>query len=268
MITLHFCVSMNYISGSVQKSPATTQPPGYSCKPILMIGLPSHSDWEENLSEILVHCLLYSTTSTYMDGSNDYGAKMKRLMSLGSKELIKLSHKHKASVVWSEEDILNQQAMEVDMVRLRELEKGDYQAIIVDDTCFMREPDITRFVSGQYQKGVSVVIVAIEGFYDLSPLRNCFDVDWNLSAYERNTVRLNKLGKKIIGREAFPEVSVYTKSHFVVGEGELFHTNHRKGSPVVTVVRGSKSVSYFGFVNWRDVAYGGILLKLCFAGRY
>jgi len=270
------------IEEMAKKTPVQLQPPGYSCEPVLVIGLPTYKDWGENLSNVLIHCLLYATTSTYMNESDDdYEGKLKHLTSLDGEELMKLSREHNATVIWSENDVLNEEDEEVDTVRLRELEKGDYQAIIVDDTYFIREPDITAFVADKYEKGASVVVMAIEGIFNISPLRRKFNVDWEFGAYTKRSIKLNDLGKEIIG-DAFPKDSVYTKSHFIVGEGELFTEfqdpedyedeeyypdglpSPAPGSPVVTVVRGSKSVSYFGFVNWRDVSYGGILWKLCF----
>ncbi|KAL7471763.1 hypothetical protein ACHAXS_012060 [Conticribra weissflogii] len=246
-----------------KKTPFKLQPPGYTCKPVLVIGLPTYKDWGENLSNILIHCLLYSTTSTYMIPSDDdYEGKLQHLTSLDGEELMKLSREHNATVIWSEDELLNEEDEEVDMVRLRELEKGEYQAIIVDDTAFIREPDITEFVANKYEKGASVVVVAIEGIFNISPLRRKFNVDWEFGAYTKRDIKLNDLGKQIIG-DAFPEEYVYTKSQFIIGEGELFtefqHPEDYEdeedypdgppspapGSPVVTVF-----TSGYGCLSW------------------
>ena len=122
--------------------------------------------------------------------------------------------------------------------------------------------------------------MAMEGIFDLSVLRRNFNVDWNLCAYTTRSIELTESGSSIIG-DAFPYSDRYVKANFVTGEGQLF-TEHlhpgdyedeedypngppppEPGSPIVTVTRGDKSVSYFGFVNPSDVSYGAILLKLC-----
>ncbi|KAL7540145.1 hypothetical protein ACHAXR_009892 [Thalassiosira sp. AJA248-18] len=262
------------------------RPPGTSpCKPILLIGLPSSDDWGKYLSHILIHDLLYASTSTYMDGNaNDHQAKLAKLSSLDGNELLKLTRKHKGSVILSETEVLNQQTGDVDTNRLRQLEKGDYQAVIVDDTCFIREPDITAFVMKQYAKGSSVVVMALEGIYNLSTLNQNFNVNWKVCAYTARSIKLTDIGKEVMG-DAFPFDEKYVKSNFAVGEGEMFVEHQfpenyedeedfpdgppppEPGSPVVTSLGDSKSVSYFGFVNPLDVSYGAILLKLCHAQR-
>lgn len=226
----------------------------------------------DSMSHILIHDLLYSSTSTYMRGGNDYEAKLKHLLSLDGKELLLLTNKHKGSVILSEEHVLDQKTMNVDMKKMCQLDEGDYQAVIVDDTCFIREPDVAVFVMKQYAKGSSVVIVAIEGIYDLSIVNKNFNVNWKLNAYTSRAIELNYLGKQIID-DAFPAGHKYVKAHFIVGGGELFAeyvcpedgppSPYPLGSPVITSLGDSKSVSYFGFANPAD--YKGIILKLCYA---
>jgi len=234
------------------------------------------------MSHILIHNLLYASTSTYMSGGSDYETKLKHLLSLNGNDLLVLTNKHAGSTILPEEKILDQTTMNVDKEKIRRLEKGDYQAVIVDDTCFIREPDVTAFVMKQYGKGASVVIVAIEGIYDLSTPNREFKVNWKLAGYTARSIELNYLGKQIIG-DAFPPAHQYVKAHFIVGGGELF-TEYlcpedyedeedypdgppppTPGSPVITFLGDSKSVSYFGFVNPLDVSYGAIMLKLCYA---
>ena len=253
-----------------------------SCKPILMIGLPSSGAWAEYMSHILIHNLLYASNSSYMSGSDDYEAKLKYLQSLDGNGLLTLTLKHAAATILSENDILDKRTLLVDMNKIRRLEKEVYQAIIVDDTCFIRESDVTAFVMKQYNRGASVVIMAIEGIYNLSTLNTQFNVNWKFAGYTTRMIELNNLGKQIIGN-AFPLDYHYVKAHFVVGGGELF-TEYlcpedyedeedypdgppppSPGSPVITSLGETKSVSYFGFSNPLDVSYGAIILKLCYA---
>lgn len=245
------------------------RPSGATCKPILMIGLPSGGEWAEYLAPILIHDLLYSSKSTYPKTNNDHDeAAWKKLSLLDGSALLDLTQKHNGTVILSEDDVLDQRTGDVDMARLQKLEKGgEYQAIIVDDTCFIREPDIASFVMKQYaDKGSSVVIMALEGIFDLSAINSKFKVNWKLSAYTKRTVQLTDIGKDVIGEKAFPlSDGKYTKANFVVGGLEMFKENPFPGSPVVSSLGKTKSVSYFGFVNPSDVSYGAILLKLCYA---
>lgn len=234
------------------------------------------------MSHILIHDLLYASTSTFMGGGNDYEDKLKYLLSVDGEHLLSLTKKHNGSVILSEEQIYDSKTMEVDMSKIHELEKGDYQAVIVDDTCAIREPDVTAFVVKQYAKGSSVIIMAVEGIFDLSTLNKNFNVNWKFNGYTARSVELNDLGKQII-RDAFPPAHQYVKANFIVGGGELF-TEYMcpedyedeedypdgappptPGSPVVTSLGDSKSISYFGFVNSLDVSFGAIMLKLCYA---
>lgn len=255
--------------------------------PILIIGLPCGDEWGKYLSDILIHDLIHSSTSTFMkddDASSKNDMKQQILSYLEGKDLLGLSRKHNGTVILSESEVLDQSTGNVDMERFGELEQSEYQAVIVDDTCFVREPDITRFVMQKYNKGSSVIIMAIEGLFDLSAMNNNFGVNWKLSAYTKRDIKLTQTGKKIIG-DGFSFDQKYTKSHFVTGGSgeELFEEYQypenyedeedypdgppppQPGSPVVTALKGSKSVSYFGFVNPLDVSYGAILLKLCYA---
>mmetsp|Transcript_5819 Transcript_5819/g.12347 ORF Transcript_5819/g.12347 Transcript_5819/m.12347 type:complete len:343 (+) Transcript_5819:87-1115(+) len=265
------------------KSPFKLLPPEtLPCKPILTIGLPSSAEWAESMSHILIHNLLYASTSTYMRGESDYDYKLKHLMSLKGDELLRLTNEHAASNVLSETQIYYPNSGDVDMKTIRRLEKGDYQAVIMDDTCFIREPDLTAFAMKQFNKGASVVIVGLEGIFDLSTLNRQFKVNWKCAGYSSRSIELNYLGKQILG-DAFPSDHHYVKAHFIVGGGELF-TEYMcpedyedeedypdgpppptPGSPVIMSLGESKSVSYFGFSNPLDVSYGAIMLKLCYA---
>ncbi|KAL7492939.1 hypothetical protein ACHAWT_003336 [Skeletonema menzelii] len=127
------------------------------CKPILMVGLPSNATWAESMSHILIHNLLYASTSTYMSGGSDYEAKLKHLLSLNGDDLLLLVNDHAASTILSETQIYYPKSYDVNKEKIGELERGDYQAVIVDDTCFIREPDVTAFVMKQYSKAHFIV---------------------------------------------------------------------------------------------------------------
>jgi len=273
---------MRHNRATALAAPLELRPDGYSCKPVLLIGLPSNTEWANCLSHILIHDILYATTSTFMDGIHRYEPQLQHLSSLDGKELLHITRKYGGSIIWPIEEVILDGQTEVDKNRLRQLQKGDYQAVIVDDTCFIREPDITNFVVDQYTKGASVVVMAMEGIFDISLLNRKFNVDWKFLAYTSNTIELTDRGKAIIG-DAFLFEERRVKANFICGKGELF-TEHQdsevdyddveeypygppppSGSPIVTALRDHKSVSYFGFVNPLDVSYSAILLKLCYA---
>jgi hypothetical protein len=132
----------------------------------------------------------------------------------------------------------------------------------------MREPVLTEFVSSQYSKGVSVVVVvAFQGIYNLGVLRQVFGVHWIPHAYTKRTIKLTESGKRIVGTDSFPFETRSTKAVYVLGEEELFveHVNPddyetsdsevkndpvpdpAQGSPVVTHIDGFKSISSSGF---------------------
>jgi len=264
--------------------PLKVKPKGYSCKPTLLLGLPSGGEWAKYLSHILIHDIMYSTTSTFMgEYITNRQDQLDYLLTHDGKKLLDITKQFGGSVIASDDQIIKQQTLEVNTKRLKELTDGIiYQAVIVDDTYFIREPQITKFVMDQYAKGSSIIVMTMEGIFDLSVLRRNFNVDWNLCAYTTRSIELTDSGSSIIGGDAFPYSDRYVKANFVTGEGQLF-TEHlhpgdyedeedypngppppEPGSPIVTVTRGDKSVSYFGFVNPSDVSYGAILLKLCY----
>ncbi|KAL7546412.1 hypothetical protein ACHAWF_009749 [Thalassiosira exigua] len=220
--------------------PLKLRPSGYSCKPILIIGLPDER--AEYLSHILMHDLLYASTSTYMDNADDHANKLNKLSSLDGSSLLSLTRVYGGAKFWPDTEVLDQETGKVDMEKLQEIEKGEYQAIIVDDTCYIREPDITAFVTEKYEGETSVAIMGIEGIFNLSLLHRRFDVDWQIAAYT---------ARDFEDEEDYPDGPPPPEPE--------------PGSAAVSAIRGSKSVSYFGFVNPLDVDYGSILLKLCYA---
>ncbi len=88
-----------------------------------------------------------------MSGESDYKAKLKHLLSLSGDDLLTLANDHVASTIVSETQIYYPQSYNLNKDQLDQLDKEDYQAVIVDDTCFFREPDMTAFVMKQYSKG-------------------------------------------------------------------------------------------------------------------
>jgi len=153
----------------------------------------------------------------------------------------------------------------------------------------IRELAVASFVAEQYHThGVSVVVMAVEGIFDLSPLNERFGTNWRLVAYTNRVIELTEMGQKIISSDAFPFVKKYVKSHFILStttaSEALFAENINPddyddedsdpipqpspGSAIVTHLAGSKSISYFGFVNSLDVSYGAIVLRLCYAADH
>ncbi|EJK63650.1 hypothetical protein THAOC_15677 [Thalassiosira oceanica] len=250
---------------------------GSNCKPTLLIGLHSGGEWAGFISDVLINDLLHATTSTFSGTYED-------LKSASGDELLSLTKIHGGSVIWNELEVLDQKTGDVDTRRLKELAGEEYHAVVTDDTCFIREPDIRSFVVKQHANGASVVIMGIEGIFDLSVINRSFGLDWKLCAYTARSITLSEKGVDALGKEAFPFKDKYVKSHFIASKDkgeELFveYLDPRDyddeedypdgipppapGSPVVMNLKGARSVSYFGFVNPLDVPYGPILLKLC-----
>mmetsp|Transcript_30649 Transcript_30649/g.50632 ORF Transcript_30649/g.50632 Transcript_30649/m.50632 type:complete len:334 (+) Transcript_30649:20-1021(+) len=258
-------------------------PVNLPCKPTLLLGVPDSVIAE--LSHVLINDLVFASTSCY-SSPPDVTSRLEVLQFLDGKSLLNLTREYGGSVIISEDEVLDQSTGEVDLKKLNTLKKQEYQAIVVDDTSFIREPEVSQFVQSQFEKGVSVIVMGIEGIYDLSRLRESLDVDWQLRNYTSRTIQLTEAGKRLLGRDAFPFDSKYIKANLVVGSDELFaeYVNPadyeddsdyedgppapNPGSPVVTAVRGNKSVSYFGFVNSMDVSYGAIILRLCYAAQH
>jgi hypothetical protein len=207
---------------------------------------------------------------------DESGIKLHVLQYLDGDSLLNMTQAYGGSVVLSDDQVFAEGTDQVDMRKLEELSNQRYQAIVIDDTCLYREPDLTAFVSSQYSKGVSVVVVALEGIFNLNVLQQVFGVNWTSREYTTRTIKLTESGKRIIGADAFPFETKYTKALYVVGEKELFmeHVNPddyetsdsevendpapdpAPGSPIVTHIDGVKSISFFGFVNDLDVSYG------------
>ena len=141
---------------------------------------------------------------------HNYQAQLDHLLTLDGDKLLDIIEKYGGSVIVNENQIINQRTSEVDEKCLTQLERGDYQAVIVDDTYFIREPKVTQFVMNQYEKGSSVVVISIEGIYNLSVLNRKFNVDWNVCAYTSRDIKLTDRGKDIIG-DAFPRNNHYIK---------------------------------------------------------
>jgi hypothetical protein len=265
--------------------PITQGPPGPTpCKPTLLLSLP---DFVLNaLDQLLINDLIYSNHPL-----NDFAPDVQHemLKAMDGPTLVQLvKSSGKGSVILPDDELFTEGTDQVDTEQLARLATNDYQAIVVDDTCFIREPDVQKFVMQQYQeKNVSVVIVGAEGIYDLGPIRAAFGVDWNVTVYTRRTIQLNPLGSTILGRQGFAVDTNYVKALFIQGTHELFmeHVNPddyepdsddedpqppkpQPGSPVTTFIEHGKSVSYFGFVNSSDVSYGAIILRLCYAAYH
>jgi hypothetical protein len=265
--------------------PLTGPPPGrLPCRPVLVLGLASYVE----IPQILINDLVYAETSTLREkfASLDDDALLKMLQHLSHSDLVQMAEVYGGSVIVKDEDIYAAGTDQVDTALLQRLTENQprngYQAIVIDDTSFIREPELAKFVLQHYNKPEdpsSVVIMACEGIFDISLIRQSFGVDWEFSAYTRRAFKLTETGKTIVGTDAFPFDTCYTKGNIIVGQGELVAEHidpadyepdpvplPNPGSPVTTYIEGgAKSVSYFGFVNSLDVSFGAIMFKLCYA---
>jgi hypothetical protein len=85
------------------------------------------------------------------------------LQYLDGDSLLSMTQVYDGSVVFSDDQVFVEGTDQVDRRKLKKLAKQRYQAIVIDETCLYREPDLTAFVSSQYSKGVSVVVMALDG---------------------------------------------------------------------------------------------------------
>lgn len=271
-----------------QKALRSAPPGPLPCDPTLILGLPS---WvPENLGDVLRNDLVWSKNSTWTGVPQD--AKLKILENLDGESLLRMTQTFGGTVIVGDDELYSTEGNLLEH-KLELLARSRFQAIITDDSSMINDPGLATFVASQYQQGVSVVIWAIEGIFNLAPLNQRFGVDWQLVAYTKRDCMLNDLGRTIISDQAFPFHHKYAKSHFLVGSGELFTAyvnpadyeddesedsegnavprripDPEAGSAVMCFVEQPfKSVSYFGFVGL-DVSWGAIALRLCYAGLH
>ena len=271
----------------IQKSPADKTP----CHPILLLGLSEYV--LEDLRHIFIHDIVFSTRATF--GVNhhwDSGTCLHMLNYLDGKSLVSIARVFGGPVIVDEEDLFvstDDYGCSVNMKTIDQLSQGDmqYQAIVTDDTNMINYPAIGNFVGKQYHNcDTSVVIMALEGIFDLSKIHEIFGVRWEVLAYTRRDIDLSDIGKSVIGEELFQKS--YTKANFYSGPHELFvevvnpedfeddyeddaeleadtTPEPNPGSPIVTHFDGYKCLSYFGFVNSADINFGAVILRLCYA---
>lgn len=269
--------------------PLEGPPPGPKPNhPTLLLALPIFIS--EDLQQVLINDLVYSRTSTLISSSQPFladSAWLQILDYLPGSDLLTLTRTFGGSIVVGDNEVFEPESAQVNTAIIQEVSrKGPFQAVIVDDTCFYHEPDIRNFVLEQYhQHAASVVYLALEGIFDLTPLNQAMGVDWRVTAYTKRANKLTAAGERIVGWAAFPFHDRYTKASYVVGGGaeeELFCEyinpddydleedeiipDPSPGSPVLThIADGQKSVSYYSFVNPLDVSRGAIVLRLCYA---
>jgi hypothetical protein len=268
-------------------TPLNKAPPGHQpCAPTLLLGLPSWVAAE--LGHVLRNDLAFGLTSKWY-WAVPLDVKLTFLEFVNGESLIQMTKAFGGSILMCEDELYSSDDGKLQVNRFLHLQKDDYQAIITDDTSMIRERPIAAFVSDMHhRRGVSVVIMAIEGIFNLSPLRQLFGVDWKLTAYTKRTVQLTRLGQRVLSEDSFPFQDKYCKAHFIEGRGALLSEyvnpsdyeasdsdcmndpvpDPSPGSPVVMVTQGDRSVSYFGFVNPLDVPYGAIILRLCYASYH
>lgn len=266
--------------------PLNQPPPGaIPCLPTLFLGLP-HFVLEE-MSLVLQNDLLYSSTSEW-NKNLPADIKLDILENLDAEDHIKVTQAKGGSIIVTEDELYTNDGTVrsecLNALRSPQDERR-YQAIVTEDSSMIREPAVASFVAEQYHvHGVSVVVMAVEGIFDLSPLNERFGTDWRLAAYTKRVIELTEMGLKIISSDAFPFDKKYVKSLFISTRASeaLFAENINPddyedsdpipqpspGSAIVTHLEGTKSISYFGFVNSLDVSYGAIVLRLCYAADH
>lgn len=267
--------------------------PALPCRPTLLLGLP---DWvPSDLDDVLRNDLMYSSASSWNWNRLGDGIKLQILQMCDADTLLLMTQAWGGTSILSQSDLYDE-AGEVIEAALAPHQSVEYQAIVVDDTSMVHEPIVARFVANKFQtEETSVVIMSLEGIFDLRTYSEHFGVNWHFAAYTKRYIQLTDRGHQILSTDAFLPAHEYTKAAFVESQGEggendaLFveYVDPRDyedessdedgggrvpppspGSPVVCSVVGNKSVSYFGFVNPLDVSYGAIMLRLCYAAQH
>ena len=268
--------------------PLEGSPPADSlpCKPTLILGLSAHTS--EDLEDVIRNDLVYASTSrarSLLPGVQE-GVLLYMLRFLESKSLFSLTKAVGGTRVVDMEDLYDDEG-EVRPDKISSLRNGRYQAIICADYSLSEPGPCADFVQEQYQQhGVSVVVMAIEGLFDMSYMQRLFGINWRLAEYTARSIQLSDVGTSILSRNAFPQDNKYAKAHYVVGDGEALFLNWtdpeeeedsdsderdpipQPGSPVMVHLDENKSISFFGFVNSLDVSFGAIILRLCYAAQH
>ena len=255
------------------------------CKPTL-IGL-SPEEMCEDLEDVFRNDLVYASTSRahlLLPGVQERGLLLHTLHFLDGMSLIALT-KAVGGAQLIDMDDLYDDAGEVRPDKISSLRNGHYQAIICPDYSLSEPGPFADFVQEQYQQhGVSVVVMAIQGYFDMSYMRWLFGIDWRFVEYRRRTIQLSEAGAIILSRYAFPKDYIYTKANYIAGDGLALFSNWsdleeeedskdevdtipQPVSPVMVCLDENKSISFYGFVSL-DVSTGAIVLRLCYAAQH
>ena len=266
--------------------PLEGSPPADSlpCKPTLILGLSAHTS--EDLEDVIRNDLVYASTSrarSLLPGVQE-GVLLYMLRFLESKSLFSLTKAVGGTRVVDMEDLYDDEG-EVRPDKISSLRNGHYQAIICPDYSLSEPGPFADFVQEQYQQhGVSVVVMAIQGLFDMSYMRWLFGIDWRFVEYRRRTIQLSEAGAIILSRYAFPKDYIYTKANYIAGDGLALFSNWsdleeeedskdevdtipQPVSPVMVCLDENKSISFYGFVSL-DVSTGAIVLRLCYAAQH
>jgi hypothetical protein len=279
--------------------PLTGPPPCLlPCEPTLLLGL--MPDTAKELDDVYRIDLVYSRTSQLKEklanwagtAEVDHFVLLRILQFLDGESLMKICSIFQGTVM-VDGDALYDDDGDLVEEQIEALKERLFQAIVVPDYCLSPESTLRDFVVEQYNSGVNVVVMAIEGLFSLSYMRQ-FGVTWRMTEYTKKSIILTEAGMRLLGKPAFPFESKYTKSHFVAGDGvELFAEvveeeeddedveeddeeeseeeaprAPQPGSPVITHIEENRCISFFGFVNSLDVSWGAIIHRLCFAAQY
>ena len=260
------------------RKPLTEPPPGSGTLPILMLGL---DPWIlEKFTKILHSDLVYRST---WQADMPMESKVEILKKLEVKDLVEMNQAFGGTVAIPGSDMYTRDGDFVE-TSLQSLEGKSFQAIVVDDTDILNERVVQEFVKRHYEENnTSVVILSIEGVFNISPLNSLFGVSWRSTSYTKESLMLTPAGERLLKRAAFPEIRKYTKALFVQSSNVDEHLfvqyvdpedyeeeipDPIPGSPVVCHIDGDRAVSYFGFVNSLDIDYGSVILRLCYAAQH
>ena len=210
--------------------PLRKAPPGQQpCLPVLLLGIPT---WAvEEFGHVLCNDLTFSSASqwiSFQQANNNKTLPLDiQLMILGyvdAKSLINITKAFGGTILVDKEEVWSEEK-DFDYSRL-DAPPGQrqYQAIVVDDSTIYRKDRARDFIVRQYQENnVSVIVMGIEGIFDIGILRESFGVDWHTRAYTKRIIALTQHGKRILGSDVFPSETQYTKALYVEGQTELFH---------------------------------------------
>jgi hypothetical protein len=205
------------------------------CLPTLLLNLP---EWIiPELGDVLRNDLVHSISSNASQWLPfEDGVLMNVLRYCDGASLLNLTHAWGGSEIVPESQLRDPETGDVVEENLEAYRDKVYQAIVIDDSSMVHEGAMSDLVSRKFHhQNSSVVIMAVEGLFDLQPYRERFDLDWRFAAYTKRTIRLTDLGRRIITSDAFAPKTLNVKACFIEG-------GQRNGNTVGTSIAGGPGV--------------------------